>query len=133
MTGREWNRQEVDVKGSSGYRNIAVDFEAISPFSLLRRGCANSTNQFRNGAWRQVVQTLELTYERAEMFRDLTLYECFILEKYENLTMTNYSVAFFSFFPMNLEPFSLSLLFSLCNRSLNLVRDFSFMLFGSVP
>lgn len=104
MTGREWNRQEVDVKGDSGYRNVAVDFEALSPFSLLRRGCANSTNQFRNGALptrhRRVVRTLELTYERAEMFRDLTLYECFILEKYEISTMTNYSVAFFFlFFP----------------------------------
>lgn len=60
------------------------------------------------------------------MFRDLTLDECFILEKYEISTMTNYSVAFsLLFFYMNLKPFSLSLLFSLCNRSLNLFRDFS--------
>lgn len=130
MTGRECNRQEVDLKGSSSYRNVAVVFEAISPFSLLRRSSANSTNQFSNGALptqrRRVVQTLELTYEIAEMFRDLTLYECFILEKYEISTMRNYSVAFFSFFYMNPKPFSLSLLFSLCNSLLNLFRDFSF-------
>lgn len=102
MTGRECNRQEVDLKGSSSYRNVAVDSEAISPFSLLRRGSANSTNQFSNGALptrrRRIVQTLEITYEIAAMFCDLTLYECFILEKYEISTMTNWSVAFSIFF-----------------------------------
>lgn len=131
MTGRECNRQEVDLKGSSSYRNVAVDSEAISPFSLLRRSSANSTNQFSNGALptqrRRIVQTLELTYEIAEMFRDLTLYECFILEKYEISTMTNYCVAFFSFFLHECKTLlAFFIVLSLCNRSLNLFRDFSF-------
>lgn len=137
MTGHECNRQEVDIKGSSSYRNVALDSEAISPFSLLHRSSANSTNQFSNGALPtqriRVVQTLELTDEIEETSCDLTLYECFILEKYEISTMTNYSVAFFFFLhgPKTLLTFFIVL--SCVIVHLICLGTFRFILFAFVP